>query len=47
MTNQFVEIASKLNNDAGSSTGVGLVAIGAGLAMIGALGVGDSQTLNG
>lgn len=44
MTNEILEIASKLDqNNANNSTGVGLVAIGAGLAMIGALGVGAGQ----
>ncbi|WGI36252.1 ATP synthase F0 subunit C [Mesomycoplasma lagogenitalium] len=44
MTNEILEIASKLDEKvSGNSTGIGLVAIGAGLAMVGALGVGAGQ----
>ncbi|WP_436358369.1 ATP synthase F0 subunit C [Mycoplasma sp. 480] len=44
MTNEIIEIASKLNPEvSANSTGIGLVAIGAGLAMVGALGVGAGQ----
>ncbi|MBN3534533.1 ATP synthase F0 subunit C [Mycoplasma procyoni] len=44
MTNEILEIAQKLDKtNPANSQGVGLVAIGAGLAMVGAMGVGAGQ----